>query len=183
MSNQRKLIREGMRSLLAAQVPTAHVVKSMKRALSEGKLPAILVYTPSETPEDDSGESAPREYVVNLTITLEIVTNNGDTEAEVEDALDDLCQLINNAIGTDDTLNDTANDTTYRDYESEIRDDGNQFIATAKMTFNAEYRQVFEPSANELQNFDEMGIAWNIENAQEEDDQAADELTGLYGDE
>lgn len=179
MSVQKKIIREALRVQLTANIPGLVAQKSRHRALKKGDFPAVIVYTPKDTVDQETQNSAPRELLRNLTIRVEILTNQGNDGGEIEDALDDLCQSVENALGKDDSIGGSASDAMYEDTETDVLDDGETLIGLSIMTFTAQYYSVLQGDDSDLDDLKEIHTTWNLGAAQAPAEQAKDILTGL----
>lgn len=100
MSLQQKAIREAFASRLQAALgATAKVFRATRRELGQGELPAVIVYSVSDRPEDDEQSQRyahSRAYTLRAEIRVE-----GRPE---DDVTEGICDTIRAAVFQDDTL-------------------------------------------------------------------------------
>lgn len=135
MSTTRKQIRAAVAQLLQGISGVgSRVFESRSRQVWPEELPAILVYTRTETAEIFN--ESPREYKRTLQLAVEVIAKGDEN---VDDTLDDLCQEIEHRIFQDDTLDNLVSDTILSDTEIDFVPDGEQPVGAARITFNVEY--------------------------------------------
>lgn len=82
----RKLIRDTTRDLLLNKTDVgANVFTGRINSYYEGELPAIGIYTPTETPMPES--SHPKSYPRKIVLVVEIVVQKNDKPEDVADAI------------------------------------------------------------------------------------------------
>lgn len=101
---------------------------------SKVELPCILVYTNDEPVEEFN--SAPRRNKRTIRLAVEIVCTMADN---IDDALDDACEQVENLLMRNDTLNGKASDVRLTNTEIVTLPDGDKPIGAAKLSFDVEY--------------------------------------------
>ena len=135
MSHQRKLIREAMVQLLTGIEGIGdRVFESRARRLFPEELPAILVYTKSETAE--IWVQGAREYKRTMKLAIEVLAK---ADENVDDTIDDLCQEIEQRIFRKETLDGVTSDVKYSDTDIDFEPDAETPICAARLTFDCEY--------------------------------------------
>lgn len=134
MSHQREGIRDALATLLAGITGVVGVHNNRTRRLFPEELPAILIYTKSETAE--IAIVAPREYLRTMKLAIEVVAKADD---ELDETLDDICEAIETRIFRNETLNGLVSDLKYSDTEIDFVPDGEQPVGAARLTFDCEY--------------------------------------------
>lgn len=129
----------------------------------QNELPAICVYT-----MDEGGEifnAAPREYLRNVQLVVEIHAN---ADEALDDVLDVIARQVENLLLQDDTLGDTVNDLRYAQTRMVIRDEGEDLIGGCRIVFNAEYldRHPDDNFNDSLPNFNTLNTEYSLANAQ-----------------
>ena len=125
-------------------------------------------------------------------MSIEIIAKADD---DLDDALDDIAQQVERILILNETLKPTG---WLFDEWPEIRlggtsitlkgNEGDTLHGSCVISAVATYYQMAPEDisdsadglAADIQDFDSAGVQWNLENEQEEDDRAEDELT-LYG--
>lgn len=140
MAHQRKLIREAVIARLkqAGTAAEDRIFGSRVRSIKEKELPCILVYTKQESAEVSI--EAPREFKRDLTVTLELIVQ-GDTETDVDDALDDLAEQVEYAIFREETFGGVVSDVLLGETEIEILSEGERPVGGAKISLTMPYYQ------------------------------------------
>lgn len=108
MAHQRKLIRHAVVALLlsANTAAGARVNSTRVDPHKRSQLPAISVYTLSESTDSDSAQTAPIELTRNLKLEITAWVAHSD-ELPLDDALDDLAEQIEAAMASDYYLSST----------------------------------------------------------------------------
>lgn len=149
MSTTRKQIRAAFKQLLTGiSGVNSNVFASRSRQVWPEELPAILVYTRTETAEIYI--DAPREYKRTLQLAVEIIAKGDEN---VDEALDNLCQEVERRVFQDETLNDLVSDTILSDTEIDFVPDGEQPVGAARITFNVEYFSLAPEEKDGLDDF------------------------------
>lgn len=137
MAHLRKQIREYFGTQLTGLTTTgANVFQSRVDPMVSAKLPAIIIYTTSESSEEVSF-SAKRIQQRSLTVNVEgyvrAVTNFDDT-------LDLISEEAEIAILDDTTLGGLAINTELTGTDITYSGDGEQPVGTIRLTFEVQYR-------------------------------------------
>lgn len=141
--HQRRVIREAVVTILTAAATSAgaRVSKTRVDPHKKTELPALSVYTLSETTDPDSENTAPRELL--RTLKLEIAGWVGHTTAlPVDDALDALAEQIEAAMDADPYLGGAAGDSILEATEITIKEDdrGDPLVGIITLTYSITYR-------------------------------------------
>lgn len=189
MAHPRKVLREGLRAQLAAWPAIISagitVYKSRHVPIRPNKLPAISIALVSDETDDNTQERAPRELARDATILIECIskevgTQEDETESALDDFLDDMCEMVEDAIADDDTIGDLAEDSLLEGAEFNYEIDGDNVVGTASNRYVMEYSQNLPKSTDALDDFDEANVKYNLNNAQADADQAEDSLPNLH---
>lgn len=136
--------RRQIRDAIVARLKSANtnagqnVFGSRAAPLFKTQLPAILVYTKTETAEVSI--DSPREYQRNLVVALELVAS-AKTEDLLDDALDDLAEQVEISMFAEETLGGLVTDTVLVETEIELLQEGEQPIGAAKISLSMPYFQ------------------------------------------
>lgn len=137
MSHVRQQIREYFETQLAGLTTTgANVYASRVYPLGGAKLPALLIYTQSESLEETSF-SANRVQTRSLEVVIEGYVR---AISNFDDSLDTICKEVEVAILDAPKLGGLAINTTLDNVEAMYSGDGEQPIATIRLTFAVQYR-------------------------------------------
>ena len=137
------------------------------------ELPALLIYTKSGT--NEIHEEAPREYMRNFEVVIEIAAAMDDN---IDDTLDQYSEIVEMLVLTDPYLGGNASDTTFTDDALLILDDGELPIGAVILTFDVMYLQNF-PGENEPQGLDDLDTVfttYRTDPDQDPGDQTEDEI-------
>lgn len=145
MAHPRQLIRDAARATLAgATVAEGRVTSTRVEPLrSSIGLPAISVYTLTESVDADSVTTATRELTreVDLEIVGWIVVPSPDEAAgDPGRIVDDFAEEIEAAMSGNRYLSDTAGECILSGTTVSILQDGDPLIAILTMTYTATYR-------------------------------------------
>lgn len=132
--------------VLLTETPIAaiggRVFTNRGRKLFPEELPAIIIYTKSESAE--IYVEAPREYRRTMKLAIEVF-DKYDTGAEttmedsVDDRLDAIADEIEQRIFRDETLDGDVSDIKLSDIEADYMPEGEQPIGALRLTFDVEY--------------------------------------------
>lgn len=137
MSHVRQQVREYFETQLAGLTTTGvNVYASRVYPLGGSKLPALLIYTQSESLEETSF-SADRVQTRLLEVVVEGYVR---AISSFDDALDTICKEVEVAILDAPKLGGLAINTTLNNVEAMYSGDGEQPIATIRLTFAVQYR-------------------------------------------
>lgn len=135
MSHVRKQIRDALATALTGLTTTgSNVFKGRFYSLQEAKLPALLIYTSSETAEVRV-MGTPRNSDRLLTATIEGYVRSKST---VEDSLDQIALEVEEALASE-TLGGLIRDIEYNGFELDANADPDQTVAVIRLTFSIEY--------------------------------------------
>lgn len=135
MSEARKNIRQKVVELLLYKTAAEdRVFSNPARNLWQENLPAILVYSRSETVNEFS--SAPRTLKRSLRLAIECVAN---ADENLDDQLDDLTEEVERALGADESLGGLASDCLLEEVTMELKGDGQTVIGSCALTYLVTY--------------------------------------------
>lgn len=189
MTHPRTLLREGLRAQLAAWQPIIDagitVYKSRHIPIIPSKRPAISIDLLSDETDESSQERAPRELARDATVLIECIsdkvgTPENETESALEDDLDAMCEMVEDAIAADETIGDLVRDSQLTGAEFTHEIDSESVVGTASNRYVMEYSQNLPKTTDALDDFDEAEVQFNLGNEQAEDDRAKDSLTNLH---
>lgn len=185
--HQRILIRRAVRDkLIAANTPAGtRVVPTRIVSWRPNELPAISIYTLSESVDESSAETAPRELTRRPKLIIECALKMTDAfvaanSNNIDDALDEFALMVERAISVDYTLGGTVSDVWLSDTDIDILEKGDQLIGVISLTFSPKYYSYFPDAADvPLDNFSTADIRHSLANAVNVDNQAHDVVSGL----
>ena len=168
MAHARKLIRAAAVAKLLNQTNAGAKVypNRVKPFTSNGwtsQLPAIVVYTLDE--QADIYNAAPREYVRNVQLIVEI---QASADESLDDVLDDIAEQVERLILRDDTLSGTVNDLLLVRSRMALRDEGETLIGACMIQFDAQYmdRRPDDQFNATLPDLNEVETQYSLSNAQ-----------------
>jgi hypothetical protein len=113
----------------------ARVFDSRVYPLEDANLPALLIYTKSETSEPiEIGTNRTSERLLSLNIEAYVKSTTN-----FEDTLDTICKEVEQAIASDPTLSGKAKDCYLESTEIEFNAEGEKPLAFATLTFLTSY--------------------------------------------
>lgn len=177
MTHRRILIREAVKNRLedAAIVASGKVFKSRTIPWRPRDLPAIAVYTLSETVDPASANTAPRERKMQLNLVTEGAVHG---VADIDDALDALAEKIEKAIESEETFGDLVADTFLASTDIELYEDGELYLGVIRLQWSITYYEFAPNDADaDLDDFTKADIRYNQRNEQDEEDEAHDSIT------
>ncbi len=142
MSAKLKQIRAAIADRLRNRIPAVGDAVSTNRAdeVWDRHLPAIVVYTKSETLE--RVEQAPPSYDCTARVVVEVLASDVDG-SPMDDQLDDVCQAVRDLLFLDPRLSvelpDMVRDAKLVSVDSTVEDGGERLIAGARMTWEYVY--------------------------------------------
>lgn len=179
--HERQAIREAIVAQLIGTAPDfrtdarERVFKSRHAPVRHSELPAINVYTESESIKPGSESTAPRELTRTVTVAIEAWTQMTEN---VDDALDELALQIETAMDVDLNLAGTAFDSVLNSTEIGITTAAERPMGVIHLeyavTFHSDLR-VEEP----VDIFDTATIQHNLTGAQAPADTTNDTLTDI----
>ena len=134
MSHQRLEIRKHVTTLLRENIQNAQVFSSRLRALNNENLPAILIYTRTESTEKFA--EAPRELDRNLELLVEIKV---DGLYDCDDIVDQFADRVEDLIHQDDSFGALVNDVLLSNTDIEFFNEGAKPFCVARLTFDVQY--------------------------------------------
>lgn len=160
MSAQRKAIRQSLAAILknAATAAGDRVFSSRSTPIFESELPAILVYTRSESVELFA--ESPREYKRTVTVVIEAVAET--TGENLDDQLDDVGQEIEAALAVDHTAGDTVSELTLSGSDLLVDRDGEKYQGAVKLEYQAIYYTCADEDSGDLGNLGTSNIDYDL---------------------
>ncbi len=132
----RQQIRERVGSTLSGLTTTgSNVFQSRVFNLEESKLPAIIIYTKSETNELLQMGST-RTLQRNLSLAVEAYVK---ATSNFDDTIDSIAKEVESAMASDVTHNNLARDSFLESTEINYNGEGDQPLAVMEMTYNISY--------------------------------------------
>lgn len=159
-TSERQLIREALLEMLEGNLEGVKLLKANRYLPiwnSDDLLPAVLIYTRSESAE--IFVAAPRQYKRTIQLAIEIVAYAND---KLDELLDKITRDIEKLIFVDDTLKGTANDCILTGIESDLNVDGERPIGANRLLFDVTYL-TFAPEEQRLKDFEGVDFEINTE--------------------
>ena len=139
MSHVRQQIRDDIVTTLTGLTTTgSNVFRSRIFPLEETNLPALCIYTKSETSEYDT-IGLPRSVNRVLDVAVEAYVKG---VSNYDNTLDTIAVQMEEAIAADITLGNLAKDAQITAFEADFAGDGEQPVAVGRFTVTVEYRTV-----------------------------------------
>jgi hypothetical protein len=139
MSHVRQQIRDDIVTTLTGLTTTgSNVFRSRIFPLEETNLPALCIYTKSETSEYDT-IGLPRSVNRVLDVAVEAYVKG---VSNYDNTLDTIAVEVEEAIAADVTLGNLAKDAQITAFEADFAGDGEQPVAVGRFTVTVEYRTV-----------------------------------------
>lgn len=136
MAHVRKLIRDNITTTLTGLATTgSNVFQTRLFALGENKLPAICIYTKSES-SDYSTVAIPRTQIRTLDVNVEFFVKG---TANIDNSLDQIAVEIEEALYTDLTRGGYAKDTKITEFDADYTGDGEQSVGVGRFTVQVTY--------------------------------------------
>lgn len=181
MSAQRKLIREATAAILKGRTPVGDNVFASRSAplWGEYELPAIIIYTEREQIQVQN--TAPREFIRELELRIEIQAEGVDAD----DVLDDIGDAVERTIGRSDRLT-YAKEATVADIiliseQMVIRQEGEKLVGGLIISYTATYvtPEPDEYASDPVDALKSVYTEYNLDGEQAAADRAADLVEGL----
>jgi len=137
MAHVRKTIREYLGTQLTGLTTTgSNVFESRVYPMQSAKLPAIIIYTTTESSEEVAFSS---KRVQNRVLSVEV---QGFVRAisNFDDTLDLIAKEVEVAILDDPTLGGLAINTELTNTQADYSGEGEQPVGTIRLTFDVQYR-------------------------------------------
>ena len=139
MSHVRQQIRDDIVTTLTGLTTAgSNVFRSRIFPLEETNLPALCIYTKSETSEYDT-IGLPRSVNRVLDVAVEAYVKG---VSNYDNTLDTIAVEVEEAIAADVTLGGLAKDAQITAFEADFAGDGEQPVAVGRFTVTVEYRTV-----------------------------------------
>ena len=136
MSHVRQDIRDNIVTTLTnLPIIGTNVYKTRVYPLANNKLPGLCIYTGSETSESVT-ITRPRTKLRILEVFVEAYAT---ATADLDDALDDICVEVEEALALDVTRGGKAKDTVVTATEMEFSGEGDKPVGVARMTVTVTY--------------------------------------------
>lgn len=135
MTHPRKRVRKAFASVLAVALEGEATVYTFRGYVaSQAELPVVRIHTPSDEPFDEALEDTVIPSQRTVRIVCEVIAEGA--EGASEDSVDDLCELIENALEANPTLSDVCAPLAYKGSDSSLSSDGDQGpLVNVRMTF------------------------------------------------
>ena len=136
MAHVRKQIRDRMESILTSGVTlaTGGVYGSRVYPLTEAKLPALTVYSGSESSSLQT--MGAKTLARDLSLIVDAYVRVTDS---FDDDIDALCVQIEETVAADYTLNDLAKNTVLTSTEIDFDGEAERPVGVARMTYTIRY--------------------------------------------
>jgi hypothetical protein len=139
MSHVRQQIRDDIVTTLTGLTTTgSNVFRSRIFPLEQTNLPALVIYSKSETSEYDT-IGLPRSVNRVLDVAVEAYVKG---VSNYDNTLDTIAVEVEEAIAADVTLGGLAKDAQITAFEADFAGDGEQPVAVGRFTITVEYRTV-----------------------------------------
>jgi hypothetical protein len=137
MAHVRKQVRDAIVTAVTGLTTTgSNVFRSRVFPLETTKLPAICVFTKSETVDFDTLH-IPRSIMRTLDVQVEAYVSG---TSNYDDTLDTIAVEVEEALAADVTLGGVAKDLQTTAFEAEYIGDGEQTVAVGRFTVTVQYR-------------------------------------------
>lgn len=154
MSHPRQEIRDAMFSILQTALASQGILNFSKNRFrkfwEEEELPAVTVYTLSETSE--IFDTAPRSLKRTLTLAVEVTVQDNEG---LDDTVDNLALLIENAIYADETLGGKAWDVVLTGTDIIQKTEGEKITGAIILVFDVKYVS-YAPGIKTLDDLEEI---------------------------
>lgn len=182
MTLQRKFVRHAVAQILRGQTAAGQNVIPGRIVEPESEtFPLILVYTPRE--DLSKYDEAPRRYLRDLTVRVEVLVRQEVNGATVDDQLDDLCEQVECIMERElailepipaDILEVQYSEAFLRTVDIELVETGNRPHAAAGFSYRLPYIRGEKPcDPDDLAPFLEAGFKWDLPPSGELDAQNA----------
>lgn len=135
MAHVRQQIRDRVATLVTGLGTGATVYKMRKYSLDDAKLPALIVYTTSES--SDLITIGTRTLRRRLDVVVEALALG--SSATIFETIDTMCVEVEEALAADFELNGLAKSTVLRSTETDVNVEGDRGVGVGTMTFQVEY--------------------------------------------
>lgn len=136
MTHVRKSIRDNITTTLTGLTTTgSNVFQTRFYPLAEAKLPALAIYTKSETTEYGTVH-VPRTQIRTLDVTVEAYVS-GNTN--VDNTLDTIATEVEEALATDLTRGGNAKETKVISFDADFSGDGENPVGIGRFAIEVVY--------------------------------------------
>ena len=125
MAHIRKQLRDKVQTMLITALSTSNVFVNRTHAIQESELPAAIIKTSRESVEISGMNSIDRD----IELTIDLYEKSAET---VDDDLDALCVLVENAFNADVTIGADYKELVSTEIDI---DDGDQQVGIATMVY------------------------------------------------
>lgn len=137
MAHRRQLIREAIKAALLGETDAGdRVYETRKAPVKRLDLPAIAVYTLSESVSQDSRATSPRELKREMNVAIEAVVKEGEN---ADDAMDDLALQIERVMHADPTFGGVCGDSMLVETSMDLSELGDQPVGIVILTYAVTY--------------------------------------------
>lgn len=137
MTHARQQIRERIASNVGALTTTgSRVFQSRVYNLEQSSLPALLIYSKSETDERDTFQTMDG-LTRNLAVVIEGYANGA---SNLDDTLDTISEEVEIAVAADPTCNGLAKDCSLEATDIDFDGEGDSPVGVVRMTWAVLYR-------------------------------------------
>lgn len=160
----RNFVADGLRQEFGLD---AKVEAARHKVLDSRTLPAVLVYTNSET-VTSTRSLAPRfrRYVREVELNIEVITDGGKSKnlgSELADELDALCERVEAWLFEREEQPDVWVECLYKRSETGIAEESDNPATTRTLVFSVEYHdQAPKARAEELEPFTTLNVAQDL---------------------
>jgi hypothetical protein len=174
--HQRTVIRRAIRDLLLDTTAAEDRVYTTRMVpLRKADLPAISIYALTETVDDESVESSPRELIRELPVVIQgWVTQTED----VDDVMDALALEIETAMHADPYLGeDVASESILESTTMDVGRMGEREVGMVELTYLVTYLTYAPSAPSDLDDFTTVAATHNVGGTVHEDDAVEDIFT------
>lgn len=146
MRGKRKIIKARIAEILSDNADKlglnkANIFTNRVRQITDAQLPAIILYTGTESATDIPVKSSNWEYKLQVSLNVDcIVKAANDVETAAEDFTEKVCDLLARNFGDQDNQTGAVFDQlVYRSYDLEMDDEGAASHATGRLVFDVIY--------------------------------------------
>lgn len=183
MPHERQAIRDAVIDLIVAANTGAadRVTRSRVAPVRGDQLPAVSVWTSSESVDPDTYSTAPRELRRTLMLAVECWVEVADVDG-LDDALDDLALEVETALDQDDSLDGTATSCVLASSEIGVRGDGNKPQGCVRLEYEVVYLTGLRTAVRDAayDDFDTAQVRTEVDRDMANNDQAVDDLEDIH---
>ena len=171
--SQRKAIRNAVVALLQAgmSIGASKVFESRVVPTHYEELPAVTVYSLSEHNELFSAGAKQMRRTLRLAIEIAV-----QAVGNVDDALDDLAEEVENIMRANEDLSGTCSDFLPRDVEIDLQPSGEQVIGGLRITYDVTYFTDEYADASGLDPFEQANTNYVVQGGADVPHPASDDV-------